>query len=92
MFDGRLCADPAGKYLLVSLGFFSVIRIERPAQYLMNGTEYTVPEKECISPATDDPCSMFKHMAFPVDEFYPPALSDMDRGERPDGNCGCGRR
>ena len=59
----------------------------------MNGTEYTVPEKECISPEADDPCSMFKHMAFPVDEFYPPALSDMDRAEKPDGGgCGCGRR
>ena len=93
LFDGRLCADPAGKYLLVSLGFFSVIRIERPAQYLINGTEYTVPEKECISPETDDPCSMFKHMAFPVDEFYPPALSELDRGDRPEGGgCGCGRR
>lgn len=88
--NGRLCADPGGKYLVISIGFFSIVRIERPAQYLVSGTEYTVPEKECISPTTDDPCSMFKHMAFPVDEFYPPSLGDMDRGETGNaGNCGC---
>jgi hypothetical protein len=70
-----------------------VVRIERPGQYLVNGTEYTVPEKECVSPNTDDPCSMFKHMAFPVDEFYPPSLADV-RSEQCDNNstsgpCGC---
>lgn len=90
--NGRLCADPGGKYLVLSLGFFSVVRIERPAQYLVNGTEYTVPEKECISPSDDDPCSMFRHMAFPVSEFYPPSLGELcDRTETTGntGNCGC---
>ncbi len=89
---GRLCPDMPQKALTVSLGFFSVVRMERPAQYLVHGTEYTVPEKECSAPSTDDPCKMFKHMAFPVNEFYPPAMgslspSDHDR----DGGCGCKR-
>ena len=85
--DGRISHEHHGKVLAISLGFFSVVRIERPAQYLVHGTEYTVPEKECISPSSDDPCKMFKHMAFPVNEFYPPALCDI-KGE-PDGGCGC---
>ena len=83
--DGRPAAETRNKILTVSLGFFSVVRIERPAQYLVHGTEYTVPEKECISPSTDDPCKMFKHMAFPVNEFYPPSLCDI----KADGDCGC---
>lgn len=86
---GRLCPTQPEKLLTVSLGFFSVVRIERPAQYLVHGTEYTVPEKECVSPSTDDPCKMFKHMAFPVNEFYPPSLGDV-RGSEPDNGNGCG--
>lgn len=91
MFEGRLCSDPGGKYLAVSLGFFSVVRIERPGQYLVNGSEYTVPEKECIAPNTDDPCSMFRRMAFPTSEFYPPALGEL-ASDPPVGNNGCGCR
>jgi hypothetical protein len=30
---------------------------------------------------------MFKHMAFPVNEFYPPSLCDI-KGES-DSGCGC---
>ena len=92
--NGRINCEPAGKVLTVSLGFFSVVRIERPAQYLVHGTEYTVPEKECVSPATDDPCKMFKHMAFPINEFYPPSLCDVKGSESDgmNGGCGCGKR
>ncbi|CCZ19770.1 MAG TPA: hypothetical protein DD628_06045 [Clostridiales bacterium] len=87
--SGRLCFEETGKRLLVSLGFFSVVRIERPGQFLVTGNEYTVPEKECISPNADNPCDIFKHIAFPVDEFYPPALSNI-RGESGESGCGCG--
>ena len=61
----------------VSVGMFSVIRLERPAQYLISATEYSVPDKEC-APATneDDPCGIFRAMAFPVNEFYPPSLKE----------------
>ena len=89
---GNICGNPSGKLLTVSLGFFSVVRIERPAQYLVHGTEYTVPEKECVSPSNDDPCNMFKHMAFPINEFYPPSLSDVKGGDDGIGGCGCGKR
>ncbi len=63
--------------LRVSIGMFSVIRLERPAQYLINASEYSVPDKECTPAANDDdPCSIFRTMAFPVNEFYPPALRE----------------
>ncbi len=90
-FGGRLCPDVPTKIMTVSLGFFSVVRIERPAQYLVHGVEYTVPEKECTSPSTDDPCKVFKHMAFPVNEFYPPAMGDMHTSDSDSGSCGCKR-
>lgn len=74
--------------LLVSLGFFSVVRIERPAQYLINAVEYSVPEKECVVPPVEDPCSLFRQMAFPTAEFSSSgfAVSDVpDSGKK----CGC---
>ena len=68
-FSGELVDCPGACRLLVSLGLFSVVRIERPAQYLVNAVEYCVPEKECVMPPEDDPCSLFRKMAFPTSEF-----------------------
>lgn len=90
--NGDLTDDNKANILLVSLGFFSVVRIERPAQYLINAVEYCVPEKECVAPVEDDPCSLFRSMAFPVSEFCPPSVlpgSSCCDGEGPK-RCGCG--
>ncbi|MBE6656385.1 MAG: hypothetical protein E7609_05935 [Ruminococcaceae bacterium] len=70
-------SDGGANRLQVCIGMFSVIRLERPAQYLVSASEYSVPDKEC-SPATneEDPCGLFRAMAFPVNEFYPPSLKE----------------
>ncbi|MBO5648363.1 MAG: hypothetical protein J6S76_00450 [Clostridia bacterium] len=69
---GALCrTDDIEHVLVVALGFFSVIRIERPAQFLVSAAEYCVPEKECVFTEDDDPCAAFRRMAFPVDQFCP---------------------
>ena len=79
--------DGKGRYLAVSLGIFSVIRIVRPAQYLISATEYSVPDKICVSSQEDDPCAIFKAMAFPTSEFstgdYVPQKFDTT------GKCHC---
>lgn len=72
-----LCDSDEGKKLTVSLGFFSVVRIERPAQLLISGTEYCVPEKECVVSEDEDPCAIFRNMQFPINEFCPPSLSSI---------------
>lgn len=69
--NGGGLSDPGDRFLAVSIGFFSVTRLERPSQFLVNGTEYTVPEKECETIESDDPCSVFRAMDFPVSEFSP---------------------
>ena len=71
---GSLCPHQTDKTLYVTLGFFSVIRLERPAQYLINATEYSVPDKECVVTDENNPCAVFNRMAFPVNEFYPPSF------------------
>ena len=57
------------RFLTVSLGIFSIIRLVRPAQLLVNATEYCVPDKECITPCEENPCAIFNNMAFPTSEF-----------------------
>ena len=80
--------DEEGRYLAVSLGIFSVVRITRIAQYIINAQEYCIPDKECISPSTDDPCSVFRAMAFPTAEFGCATHSPhFDKGSV--GKCGC---
>jgi len=82
---GCLSDNEEGNRLLVSLGIFSVVRLERPAQYLVHGVEYCVPEKECVTAEDDDPCSVFRRMKFPVAEFCPPSLSETVGG----AGCDC---
>ncbi len=81
-------SDSDGRYLTVSLGIFSVVRIVRPAQYLIQASEYCVPDKECVSTEEDNPCAIFRTMAFPTSEFCPPGY--LPTGRDGQGKCGCG--
>ena len=75
-----------GRTLVISLGIFSLVRLVRPAQYIINAAEFVIPDKECVAEEHDDPCSLFRTMAFPISEFAPPCpippSSDRNR-------CGC---
>ena len=72
-FCSDLCFGNQGKRVYVSLGQFSIIRLERDTQLLMPIYDYCLPEKECTCGGNeDDPCEIFRHVKFPVDEFFPP--------------------
>ena len=79
--------DENGRYLAISLGVFSVVRITRIAQYLINAQEYCIPDKECVSSPKDDPCSVFKTMAFPTQEFCTGSIPSYHPDKS--GKCGC---
>ena len=88
---GSVC-DTQGDKFVVTLGLFSIVRIERPAQYLINAAEYCVPEKECVEAQHNDPCKLFKSMSFPVSEFCPPAMGSLTGGrecDSPPTRCSC---
>ncbi len=91
--DGTLVtANTAMPKLYVSFGIFSVIRLEREAQLLIQATDYSVPEKECTAATNDDnPCSLFSTMPFPTCEFKTAVAPDFTLTERRGGGCGCGR-
>lgn len=88
----NVCPTTQGTRLLVSFGVFSVIRIMRPAQLLVQASDYSVPDKECM-PATNNesPCALFNTIAFPVSEFKTGAAPINENGNKNGGGCGCGR-
>jgi hypothetical protein len=75
--------DPAQitKYVLVTIGLFTITTLERSVQLMIPAYDYSVPEKECLQNITpEDPCEMFKHIKFPVSEFFPENFNDMSAG------------
>ena len=68
--------------LLVTLGQFSIIRLERDTQLLIPAYDYCMPDKACQGSSEDDPCSMFSRIHFPIDEFFPPDCITPDADYR----------
>ncbi len=90
--DGNICTTNDGPRLVVSLGIFSIIRIERDAQLLITATDYAVPDKECTSLTNDDnPCALFNTMAFPTNQFKTVMTPTSEINTNKNGGCGCGR-
>lgn len=93
-FEAPPCFDDdhAQRFLTVSLGIFSVVRIVRPTQLLVQASEYAIPEKECVTVEEDDPCHVFRTMPFPSNAFSCTNQhchdEHRDRPER-GGHCGC---
>ena len=71
-FGGELCGGDDGRRIYITLGQFSIVRLERDSQLLVPVYDYCMPEKECSCGSTDDPCSLFRNINFPVGEFFPP--------------------
>ena len=75
-FGCDLCFGSDGKRIYVTLGQFSIVRLERDAQLLMPVYDYCMPEKECTCGGEccqEDPCELFQKVQFPVSEFFPPS-------------------
>lgn len=89
--NGNLCDDDdERRYLAVSLGIFSIVRIVRPGQFLISASEFVIPDKECVSPSNDDPCSVFNSMAFPISEFTCTTVTGHHHHiDKAPGKCGC---
>ena len=73
MFDDELVLSGENRRLFVTLGQFSIIRLERDAQLVIPVLEYSIPTKECCdSPGcAEDPCEMFSRIPFPAAQFTP---------------------
>lgn len=91
-FDGTLDFNQdVQKELLVTLGQFSILRMERDTQLLIPVYDYCMPQKECPcdGPSEDDPCHLFQQIDFPVGEFFPPNAAEELNPLEHLGNCHC---
>ncbi len=79
-FDEELVLSGENRRLYVSLGQFSIIRLERDAQIVVPMAEYSVPTKECCdNPGCgEDPCEMFSRIPFPTERFAPRNCDKQD--------------
>ena len=75
-FDGELSSGDDSRRIYVTLGQFSIVRLERDSQLLVPVFDYCMPDKECSCNSGEsgnvDPCCVFRNIAFPVGEFFPP--------------------
>lgn len=79
-FGDALVTGDNCRRLYVTLGQFSIIRLERDTQLLIPAYDYCVPEKECQGATEDDPCTMFSRIRFPIEEFFPADCRDTCEG------------
>ena len=72
-FGGELVFDDStARRLYVTLGQFTLVRLERDTQLLVPVYDYCVPQSECDCGNQEDPCGLFRSVAFPMNEFFPP--------------------
>ena len=76
-----LLTDTARRWF-VTLGQFSIVRLERDTQLLIPAYEYSLPDKECPGNTEDDPCELFGRIPFPVEEFFPPNSVETETSYR----------
>ena len=94
LFDEELVLAGDQRRLFVTLGQFSIIRLERDAQLVVPVLDYSIPTKECCeSPGcAEDPCEMFSRIPFPAAQFAPKGCDRQKENEAGDcyttaGNC-----
>ena len=74
MFDEELVLSGDQRRLFVTLGQFSIVRLERDAQLIVPVLDYSIPTKECcdsVGCCAEDPCEMFSRIPFPTAQFAP---------------------
>lgn len=74
-FDDELVLSGESRRLLVTIGQFSIVRLERDTQLLIPAFDYCIPTKVCSETGNvggaESPCDIFSRIEFPVDAFYP---------------------
>jgi hypothetical protein len=91
-FDEELVLAGDQRRLFVTLGQFSIIRLERDAQLIVPVLDYAIPSKECCDSAggcVEDPCEMFSRIPFPSAQFAPAGCDSEGCQDRCNGYTTC---
>lgn len=86
MFDEELVLSGDRRRLFVTLGQFSLVRLERDVQLVVPVLDYEIPTKECCDTpgCAEDPCDVFSRIPFPEAQFVP---KGCDKKEDCDSGC-----
>ena len=73
IFDDDYVFTGDRRRLYVTLGQFSIIRLERDAQIVVPFLQYAIPDKVCCDApgCGEDPCEAFSQIPFPCQKFTP---------------------
>ena len=88
-FDDDLVLSGEKRRLSVTLGQFSIIRLERDVQLVVPVLDYSLPTKDCCDSSgacAEDPCEMFSRIPFPNKQFVPTGCDRQSCQE--DTDCG----
>ena len=87
LFDEELVISGEQRRLYVTLGQFSIVRLERDAQLVVPVLQYSIPTKGCCETpgCGEDPCEMFSRIPFPEKQFAPRGCDQIE-------DCGDGYR
>ena len=81
-YGGEFVQSDAEKDVLVSIGMFTIVQLERDVQMLIPAYDFCMPRKECVA-SSEDPCELFSSIDFPTNEFFP-------KDSPSDSSSGCG--
>ena len=73
LYEEDLVLSGDKRRLFVTLGQFSIVRLERDAQLVVPVLDYAIPARECCDDgcSAEDPCEMFSRIPFPAQQFSP---------------------
>ena len=73
LYEDELVLSGDKRRLFVTLGQFSIIRLERDAQLVVPVLDYAIPARECCDDgcSQEDPSEMFSRIPFPAQQFSP---------------------
>ena len=85
LFDEELVLSGDKRRLFVTLGQFSIVRLERDAQLVVPVLDYAIPSRECCddSCSAEDPCEMFSRIPFPAKQFSPTGCDQRSTDDAP---------
>ncbi len=74
---GSVAQSQPEKFVLITVGTFSIVKLERPVQMLLPACDFCIQDSECLT-SSEDPCERFEKLNFPTGDFFPPKLTDLD--------------
>ena len=80
------CSCEPKRVVNVTLGLFSIVSLKRDVSVMIPVYDFCLPTKDCsgTEAQASDPCDMFRKIKFPIDDFFPPKMTDKQ-----DSSCGC---